>query len=191
MSTLTPELGLVQAVDADDTADYLTLTAGLAGSLAIVDGLFNSSTGHTHSGAHQGGALGAGAITTANLADGSVTTPKIADGAVTAAKLDPAAVLPEALFANTSTNQGADYTVAATIMWVFCTAAITVTLPAAASSNRPITVAAVSGQSTVVAASGSVIGGSINTSTGAVQNGVVSQGDSVSYRSDGSSWRAV
>jgi hypothetical protein len=57
MSTLTPELNLVQAVDDDDTADYLTLTNGLKGSLAILDGLFNSSTGHTHNGAHQGGAL--------------------------------------------------------------------------------------------------------------------------------------
>ncbi len=55
MSKLTPELNLVQGEDPDDTADYLTI--GLADSLGILDGLFNSSTGHAHNGAHQGGAL--------------------------------------------------------------------------------------------------------------------------------------
>jgi len=57
MSDLSTELNLALAVDNDDTADYLTTTAGLRGSLIVIDGLFNSGTGHTHNGAHQGGAL--------------------------------------------------------------------------------------------------------------------------------------
>jgi|SRR5215831_16030860 len=57
MSDLSTELNLVLAVDNDDTADYLVQTNGLRGSLNILDGLFSSSTGHTHNGAHQGGAL--------------------------------------------------------------------------------------------------------------------------------------
>jgi hypothetical protein len=55
MSDLTPELNLALCLDADDTADYLTTNAGLRGSLNTIDGLFNSSTGHNHNGAHQGG----------------------------------------------------------------------------------------------------------------------------------------
>jgi len=57
MSDLSTELNLVLAVDNDDTADYLVQTNGLRGSLNILDGLFSSATGHTHNGAHQGGAL--------------------------------------------------------------------------------------------------------------------------------------
>jgi len=57
MSDLSSELNLVLAVDNDDTADYLVQTAGLRGSLNILDGLFSSATGHNHNGAHQGGAL--------------------------------------------------------------------------------------------------------------------------------------
>lgn len=57
MSELTPELALITAEDEDDTADYLTQTAGLRGSLNILDGLFNATTGHNHNGAHQGGTL--------------------------------------------------------------------------------------------------------------------------------------
>jgi len=55
MSDLTAELNLALCVDDDDTADYLTTTAGLRGSLNTLDGLFNQTTGHNHSGAHQGG----------------------------------------------------------------------------------------------------------------------------------------
>jgi hypothetical protein len=57
MSDLTPELNLALAVDDDDTADYLTTSQGLRGSLLTLDGLFSSSTGHAHNGAHQGGNL--------------------------------------------------------------------------------------------------------------------------------------
>jgi|GEM_PF-3223680 hypothetical protein len=55
MSDLTAELNLALCVDDDDTADYLTTNPGLRGSLNIIDGLFNSATGHNHHGAHQGG----------------------------------------------------------------------------------------------------------------------------------------
>jgi hypothetical protein len=194
MSNLTPELNLAQAVDSDDTADYLTLSAGLAGSLAILDGLFNNTSGHTHSGSHQGGVLGPNAFPDntfpgARLVDGSVTTPKLANGAVTGPKL--ASGLLETLYAATWTSQGTNYVVAASILYVFCTAAITVTLPAAATTNRPITVVAITGTTTVASAGGSVIGGSINTSTGAIMNGTCSQGDSLTYKSDSTSWRVV
>lgn len=97
----------------------------------------------------------------------------------------------EALFASTWTNQGANYTVATGIMFVFCTAGITVTLPDATVTNRWIVVTAVTGSTTVVAAAGSVIGGSVNTTTGAIMNGVVSQGDSIMFKSDSTNWRAV
>ena len=97
----------------------------------------------------------------------------------------------EALYAGSWVNVSANYTVAANVLWVFCTAGVQVTLPAAASSNRPIEVVAVSGQSTVVALGGSVLGGSINTSNGQVMNGTVSAGDSITYKSDGVAWRAV
>lgn len=77
MSGATPELALGTAVDADDTADYLTLT--LANSLRTIDALFNNVTGHNHSGAHQGGPMGNGIVGTNQLADGSVNSAKIAD----------------------------------------------------------------------------------------------------------------
>lgn len=113
MSGTTVELGLGTAVDADDTADYLTLT--LADSLRTVDALFNNVTGHNHSGSHQGGpiagvppaAIPDGSITSAkivdgtiqaiDLADGAVTTPKLANGAVTSAKIGGDITLPGAL----------------------------------------------------------------------------------------------
>jgi hypothetical protein len=189
MSDLSPELNLSLAVDDDDLADYLVLSGKLRGSLLTLDGLFNATTGHTHAGSHQGGALGANAIGSAQIADGAVGTSEIADGSVTYIKL--AANIMEALFGGTWINQATNYTVAAPIMWVFCTAAITVTLPAAASTNRPITVAAVTGNSTVASAGGSVIGGSLNTTTGAVTNGAVTAGDAFTFKSDGVAWRAV
>lgn len=187
MSTLTPELNLIKAQDADDTEGYLT--NDLAGSLTTVDGLFNSGTGHTHNGSHQGGiitAVGPGAITSAMIADGAIQTVDIADGAVTAAKL--AAGILETLFAGTSAIvPGATYTVAPGIMYVFCQAACTVTFPAI-TTNRPIEVWALNGQVTL--AGGTFVGGSINLATGAVTNGVITTGDAISYKSDGSSWRA-
>src|SRR5689334_1449435 len=97
----------------------------------------------------------------------------------------------EALFAGTWTTVGANYTVAAGIMFVFCTSGVTITLPDPTITNRPITIAARIGSSTVGSASGSVNGGSVNTTTGAIMNGVVSQGDSITWKSDGSNWYVV
>jgi hypothetical protein len=89
-------------------------------------------------------------------------------------------------------NTSVSYTVAAGVSWVFCqNGGLTITLPAAASTNRPITVVGVTGASTINAAGGSVIGGSINTSTGAIMNGTLSQGDSLTFKSDGTNWRVV
>jgi len=182
MSDTTAELALSLAVDNDDTADYLTVA--LRNSLNALDGTYNHSTGHNHSGSHQGGTIGANALN-----DNTIPGAKLVDGSVTAAKL--ASGMLESLFASTWTTQGTNYVVAAGIMFVFASAAITITLPAAASTNRPITVVGVTGQSTIAAAGGSVIGGSINTSTGAVQNGVLAAGDSLTYKSDGTNWRVV
>jgi hypothetical protein len=84
MSGSTPVLGLKTAVDSDDTADYLTLN--LSSSLTTVDGLFSSTTGHSHSGAAaQGGPLSS--IPGTALLDGAVTSAKIADGTIVAADI--------------------------------------------------------------------------------------------------------
>lgn len=66
MSDTTAELGLKTAVDADDTADYLTID--LRNSLNTVDGLFNATTGHNHNGSHQGGNLVFNAVNTTSIA---------------------------------------------------------------------------------------------------------------------------
>lgn len=198
MSDISTELNLALAVDDDDTADYLTKPAGLYGSLQTIDGLFNSSTGHNHNGAHQGGQLQFQNLNVAQdltvVGQSNLQGPVLAsstlhvvgavtlDGSVTLVNLD-------SLFAGTRASPSADYTIAANVMYVFAQAAMTVTFPAAASTNRPITVAAVSGQVTL--AGGTFIGGSINLASGAVQNGIIITGDAITYRSDGTSWRAV
>src|SRR4051812_38013255 len=91
MSDLTSELNLALADDDDDTADYLVLPAGLRGSLQTLDGLFNSTTGHAHNGAHQGGNLQfLDLLVSQNLTvNGSSTLkgPVIAQGALNAAAL--------------------------------------------------------------------------------------------------------
>lgn len=101
----------------------------------------------------------------------------------------------EALYASSWVSTGVDYgaggTFGAGILYVFCTAGVTVTLPSAATTNRPITIIALTGSTTVAAASGTVNGGSVNTTTGAVMNGVVSQGDTLTYKSNGTNWYAV
>jgi hypothetical protein len=89
----TTELALKTAVDSDDNADYLTIS--LASSLQTVDALFSNTTGHSHSGAHQGGPIGTvpasaipdGSITSAKITDGTIATADLADGAVTYAKI--------------------------------------------------------------------------------------------------------
>ena len=88
MSTPTPELGLQRAVDTDDTADYLTIS--LSNTLGTVDGLFNNVTGHTHSGAHQGG--GIATIPASAIPDGSITSAKIADGTILNTDIAPGTI---------------------------------------------------------------------------------------------------
>jgi len=205
MSDLSTELNLALAVDNDDTADYLTTTAGLRGSLIVIDGLFNSGTGHTHNGAHQGGALNfinlsiAGDLTVngATVLKGAVQTQATLlvgtdlhvigtttlDGAIATTQID-------GLFAGTVANPSTNYVVATKIMYVFAQASLTVTLPPAASTNRPIEVWALNGQVNVASQGGGVYGGSINLATGAVQNGVIVTGDAITYKSDTANWRA-
>ena len=192
MSDTTAELALSLAVDDDDTADYLTIA--LRQSLNALDGTYNQATGHNHSGSHQGGIIGPNAladntIPATKLVDGSITTAKIGDAQVTLAKL--AANMLESLYASSLTIQSANYTVvaASTVLYVWCSAAITVTLTAGI--NRPITVRANSGNSTVTSTAGSVIGGSVDLVSGTVINGRVNAGDALTYKWDGSNWAAV
>jgi hypothetical protein len=97
----------------------------------------------------------------------------------------------EGVYATSWVATASNYSVSGNVAYVFCTAALVVTLPSAATTNRPISVVAVTGTATVTAVAGAVIGGSVNTSTGAVMDGTVSAGDSVTYKSDSSNWRAV
>ena len=100
MPVPTPELGLSQAVDADDTADYLV--TNLANSLVTMDALFNNVAGHTHGGVHQGGpitsipasAIPLGSITSGMIADGTIQSADIAPGAITSANLSPPIDIP-------------------------------------------------------------------------------------------------
>jgi hypothetical protein len=75
MSGLTSELALGTAVGGDDTANYLTIT--LASALNTIDGEFSSTTGHNHNGAHQGGALVFGVLSTTSIqfANGATLGP--------------------------------------------------------------------------------------------------------------------
>lgn len=66
MSDTTAELALKLAIDIDDTADYLTVA--LRQSLNTLDGVFSSSTGHNHNGAHQGGNLVFGVLNCTSIA---------------------------------------------------------------------------------------------------------------------------
>ncbi len=184
MSDLTPELNLALAVDDDDTADYLVTSEGLHGSLLTLDGMFNTSTGHSHFGAHNGAP-----VNPSGFPDNSIPGAKLQDGTVTYAKL--VANILEALFTGCHVNPTTNYVVQTTspVMFVQCNAAITVTLTSG--MNRPVTVRANSGNSTVNATTGTVYGGSIDTTTGAVINGRVNQGDAVTYKFDGSNWVAL
>jgi hypothetical protein len=101
------------------------------------------------------------------------------------------AVSLESLYAGATVVTAVNYVVIPAVLYVFCTLGVTVTLPAAATTNRPVTVAAVSGTTTVNAVSGTVIGGSTNITTGLVMDGIVSPGDSMTYKSDGTNWRVV
>ena len=194
MTNLTPELNLVTAEDDDDIADYNVLS--LADSLTIVDGLFNQATGHSHNGAHQGGTLGPNAfadntIPGTKLVDNSVHGTKLVDGSVTAIKLAPDLIGAESFYTGSLHATTTNYTVvvASNIMYVWCGAAVTITLTAGI--QRPVTVRANAGNSTVVSTSGSVIGGSVDLASGSMINGQVNQGDALTYKWDGGNWAAV
>lgn len=94
----TTELNLSTAVDTDDNADYLTIS--LANSLRTLDGTYNSATGHTHNGAHQGGPIGT--IPIGSIPDGSITSAKIADGTIATADLANASVTNAKLASDTA-----------------------------------------------------------------------------------------
>jgi hypothetical protein len=103
MPTPTPELGLQQALDGDDTAAYLDTS--LANSLVTLDALFNNVSGHTHGGVHQGGpvssipitAIPDGSITSAKITDGTIQSVDLSDGSVTTTKLAAGAVTTPAI----------------------------------------------------------------------------------------------
>jgi hypothetical protein len=97
----------------------------------------------------------------------------------------------EALYASATVVTAVNYAVAAGVLFVECTTGVTITLPAAASTNRPITIFSKAGSQTIVAAGGAVHGGSTNTTTGAVMDGVVSAGDAIMYKSDGTNWESL
>lgn len=74
----------------------------------------------------------------------------------------------------------------------YLASAQSVILPDPVANERPIVVAAEAGTITVTATGGSVVyGGSVNLVTGAVQNGVITGGESFQYKSNGIQWRAV
>ena len=98
MPNPTPELGLQQALDGDDAANYLDTS--LANSLFTIDALFNNISGHAHGDVHQGGPISAipvsaipdGSITSAKLTDGTIQTIDLGDGIITTLKLADGAV---------------------------------------------------------------------------------------------------
>ena len=199
MSDLTPELSLFTAVDDDDTADYLTLS--LKDSLQIIDGLFSSATGHRHNGSHQGGALSFDNL----VVGGSLTVsgPLSVTGTLNVTGLatfqngisTPYGALTYTTYSHLAANQ---YDVGANVSMVFVgTAGASVRLPAATASAQrpPITVSpGLNITTTVTAVDGAVFGGSINAS-GVIVNGSIVSGatapDAISYKSDGSNWRAI
>lgn len=131
-------------------------------------------------------------------AGGTVVTPRIVDFTLAVHNhgspaqggvLSPVTL--EGLYAGSFVNVSTAYTVPISVMFVFCAGTFTVTLPAAATTNRPITVRCNSGTITVIAASGTVIGGSINGTTGAIMNGTIIAGDSITFKSDTVNWPAI
>lgn len=97
----------------------------------------------------------------------------------------------EALYASSTVKTAVNYAVTTGVLYVFCTAGVTVTLPNATVTNRPITIMSEAGSQTINAVAGTITGGSVNTTTGAVMNGIVSAGDAITYKSDGTNWLAV
>jgi len=76
--TTTGQLPLTTATDSDDTENFLTVS--LTAVLQSLTNLFDSVTGHDHSGAGKGApvVLGAASVGTAAIANGAVTNAKLA-----------------------------------------------------------------------------------------------------------------
>jgi hypothetical protein len=99
---------------------------------------------------------------------------------------------PESAYVGSLQTTSVNYTVpiAGNVMYVWCqVAGLTITLTAP--MNRPVTIRSNTGSTTVISTSGSVIGGSVNTTTGAVQNGIIASGDAITYKWDGANWASV
>jgi hypothetical protein len=103
---------------------------------------------------------------------------------------------PELIFANSvlSPSQSIDLTTLPSVMFVFPTVnGLTITLPDARTAKRPIWIFGppqANSSVTVAAVFGSVLGGSTNLATGALQNGVVNNLDSFMYKSDLANWKS-
>ena len=99
---------------------------------------------------------------------------------------------PEEAYAGSVHVTSVNYTVpiAGNVMYVWCqVGGLTITLTGGI--NRPVTVRSNTGQTTVASTSGSVIGGSARTDTGAVANGIIASGEAFTYKWDGTNWGAV
>jgi hypothetical protein len=115
---------------------------------------------------------------------------------VSAAGIQGGAVPPmELLFTNTALVLSSNYdlTNSPGVLFVFnTTAGTTVTLPDARTAQRPITIygPTAAGNTNLASIFGGIFGGSANLTTGAIQNGIVTSGDSFVYKSDGTNWRS-
>lgn len=104
----------------------------------------------------------------------------------------------ESLFGGTVLNTAASVDLSqpqyANALYVFPTAnGLTITLPDARTTNRPITIygpPTAGWQVTLASIFGAISGGSANLTTGTIQNGTVVSGDSFLYKADGASWKS-
>jgi hypothetical protein len=104
---------------------------------------------------------------------------------------------PESMFKTTTLRTNVTPVTAAMLvgklyLFGYLASAQAVVLPDPTINERPITVAAEAGQMNLTATGGStIIGGSTNLVTGAVQNGVIVAPEAFTYKSNGIQWRAV
>jgi hypothetical protein len=104
---------------------------------------------------------------------------------------------PESMFKTTTLRTNVTTVTAAMLvgklyLFGYLASAQAVVLPDPTTNERPITVAAEAGQMNLTATGGStIIGGSTNLVTGAVQNGVIVAPEAFTYKSNGIQWRAV
>lgn len=104
---------------------------------------------------------------------------------------------PESMFKTTTLRTNVTPVTAAMLvgklyLFGYLASAQAVVLPDPTTNERPITVAAEAGQMNLTATGGTtVIGGSTNLVTGAIQNGVIVAPEAFTYKSNGIQWRAV